>query len=114
MYTTDENEEKEKEKEIKPQNNIMRQSKVLELFNIEKVQKFGDLSHNTSFDLENYESSKNDIDDFNANESFDVGHMNNLESGNITNDINNHIGEEKYYYRQILDENDKIQKKTIL
>ena len=74
MYMTDESEEEEKE-ERKRQNSMKdfgRQSKVLGIFENEKIQKFTDLSHNMSFDLENYDNIKIGFDDLNNNESYAV------------------------------------------
>ena len=113
-YITDENEKEEKER--KQQNsfsNIARQSKVLEFFDNEKNQKFIDINHNVSFDLENYDNTKIGFDDFTNSESFYVDNVNNLENeSNLIDEISkNDNGLDNYYLFQLLDENDKNLKK---
>ena len=71
---------------------ITRNSKLLELHDIEKIQKFSDQNKNVSFDLENYDSIKIDFDGF-ENESFDEEKMNILNNYflNSEKNINNEI-----------------------
>ena len=90
-----------------------RQSKLLELYDAEKVQKFGDMSHNVSLDVENYENIKIDFDDFNDNESVDLEHVNNFGNDFHQNeDINKNINlEENKNAFQILDDNENTLKK---
>ena len=115
-YMTNENEEKIETKQQNLLLNNMRQSKILEIYDIEKTQKFSDIPLNVSLDLENYDISKSRFDEINLNESFDTEHINNLGSEYIIKDDNeknnnNNIEEKKPYPCQILDENDKNMKK---
>ena len=116
MYMTDENEGKEKYKErgdsSRHSKNSMRQSKVLEIFEIEKIKKFSDSAQNVSFDMDNYDNIKIDFDEFNTNETLDLENMhNNLGNKFLENDDNAN-GEDNYYACQILDENDEDLKKS--
>ena len=83
---------------------ISRQSKYLELHDIEKIQKFSDQNDNVSFDLENYDSIKVDFDDFNPNESLDSEKM------NIFSSEKNKIKENEKYGSKIMRKQEEIEK----
>ena len=112
MYMTDEDKDSRK-KQTYSFSAVSRQSKVLELFEAEKIQKFGDYSHNVSLDLDNYDNIKVDLEDFNMNESFDLEHVANGSQQyhldeNSKNIFDEGISNDAF---QILDENEKIEKK---
>ena len=94
---------------------ISRQSKYLELHEIEKIQKFADQNDNVSFDLENYDSIKIDFDDFNPNESVDMDKMNNLfghdkNNKNINADNTNINIKEEKLESKILRKQEEVEK----
>ena len=84
MYFNDED-PKKRVKRTYSFSKVSRQSKLLELHDLEKVQKFSDQNTNVSFDLENYDIK---IDDINQNESLDYENINNFDNINNNNEIN--------------------------
>ena len=72
------NDEGPKKRKRSAYSKVSRQSKYLELHDIEKIQKFSDQNDNVSFDLENYDSIKiEDFDNLNRNESVDINSTSN-------------------------------------
>ena len=79
---------------------VSRQSKLLELHDLEKIQKFSDQDRNVSFDMENYDIK---IDDINQNESLDIENVLN------NNDNNNKNGIKDNDFKNIENKRTKLQ-----
>ena len=109
-YMTDDDEEKEK-KQQNSFSQIMRTSNVLEVFNNEKIQKFGENSQNVSLDLENYDNNKIGFDDFNTNSSYYTENINLMGNENNMNEEINMEGD-NFNYSSKIDENDNMLKKV--
>ena len=116
MYMNDDNDNIDKRKQQYSFSSISRQSKLLEIFDNEKNQKFGENSENVSFDLENYGDVKIDFDDFNDNESLYAEHIDNLGNDpNLNEEKNkNYLEQQKYHFSKSLDENEKERKKQFI
>ena len=81
------NEEDPKKRKKTTYSRVARQSKFLELHDIEKIQKFSDQNKNVSFDLENYDNIKIDFEEQSQGE--------NLSSENLYNFNKNYFNKDE-------------------
>ena len=109
MYIDDDQDE-DKLKKLQSFSIVSRQSKMLEIYDAEKVRRFGDISDNISLEVENNDNIKINLDDFNDNEDVELKHINNFGSElHQKEDNNKKVNiEENNNISKIIDENEKI------
>ena len=113
------NEDDPKKRKKSSYTKVARQSKFLELHDIEKIQKFSDQNKNVAFDLENYDNIKIDFEEQNQSENISSENLYNFSnnyfnSDNINKEINIKNKDDGNRFYIFIEENESLINKRFL